>query len=619
MKIIKGFKMILLSLSLVILVFSTKANAETNMDGGGGGGGTQAGSSENYYSSGDDGIRITVIDIRTGIRADGTSSVDYYRKNKNGKTIIHFGKICKVEYMGTAGYAGGKSLSQSSDDYKVISSGKTVAYQVDELPIIVSSSQGNSEIEQIKDYFDDKARLEVIASRVGIDYTELTNGNYKLIIEPVIYLTFQGRYMAMTAHEAAKLDMALGGTSSTGGQLRAKFVSFSHKNLPLSIFLKKKELGVKRWTGSKTDRVNNGQILEYLGIGILSFESEGTEVDVGGGNYLYRPNTDVITSVDVSVENIGYGATSDNPITVQFSGDLIPTTTVTGIVIPAGGSRPVWFKWRTPDVKELKNSKIYVNITGGSSITSSAVIDITVKPIVEKEPANPTADDKRKSTWTDDTLPAFPKILELKNFSLPNKSTSWHTYTCTKRSVWTGDYETDWEGNYILDAWGSKIPIYTTVYDFTTNNYSASLVSTTASIKPDSKTKVTNTNDYYIKSGYGIELKVNSSISGNSDVTGIQNAVVYFPEFKYGTYRRIGKLPGAGLNGVIEFPVNMYSLHKSRVHFLPIWFPDKEYKVYIETLDAWTPGGMLCDYTTASINVKGSMWDDFHISVLPNY
>ncbi|WOO35781.1 hypothetical protein R2R35_18545 [Anaerocolumna sp. AGMB13020] len=617
---IKGFVSIAFLLFFILMIINCKqVKADTNMDGGGSGGGSQSGTSENFYSSGDDGVRITIIDIKTGMRATGTWSIDYFRKSKEDKTITHFGKVNKLEYMGVSGYSSAKALQQSAESYRVDGSGKTVAYRVEDMPIIVSSSLGNSDIEKIKDYFDDKARLEVIASRVGISYSEMINGNYKMIIEPVIYLTFQGRYIAMTAHEAAKLDMALGGTSTTGGQLRAKFVSFSHKNLPLSIFLKKKELGVKRWTGSKKDRVNNGQILEYLGIGILSFEPEGTEVDVGGGNYQYRPNTDVITSVDVSVENIGYGATSDNPITVQFSGDLIPTTTVTGIVIPAGGSRPVWFKWRTPYVKELKNSKIYVNITEGSSTTSSAVIDITVKPIVEKEPANPTADDKRKSTWSDDTLPAFPKILELKNFSVPNKSTSWHTYTCTKRSVWTGDYETDWEGNYILDAWGSKIPIYTTVYDFTTNNYSASLISTTASIKPDSKTKVTNTNDYYIKSGYGIELKVNSSISGNSDVTGIQNAVVYFPEFKYGTYRRIGKLPGAGLNGVIEFPVNMYSLHKSRVHFLPIWFPDKEYKVYIETLDAWTPGGMLCDYTTASINVKGSMWDDFHISVLPNY
>lgn len=438
----------------IFLLNYTQVKADSNMDGGGSGGGSQDGSSENFYSSGDDGVRITIIDIKTGMRAIGTRTIDYSKKDKSGKTTVHFGKYCKIEYMGVGGYSGGKNLTQSNDDYVTDASGKIVNYYVSDLPIIVSSSLGNSDIDQIKDYFDDKARLEVIASRVGITYTELTNGNYKLIIEPVIYLTFQGRYMAMTAHEAAKLDMALGGTSTTGGQLRAKFVSFSHKNLPLSIFLKKKELGVKRWTGSKTDRVNNSQILEYLGIGILSFEPESAEVGVGGGKYQYRPNTDVITSVDVSVDNIGDGATSDNPITVQFSGDMIGTITITGIVIPAGGSRPVWFKWRTPNVDELTTSKIYVNIIGGS--TASSVIDITIRPIVEMEPANPIADDKKKSTWNDDTLPTFPKMWELRSFSSPQKTASWHTYTCTKRSVWTGEYETDWEGEYILDIWGGQ-------------------------------------------------------------------------------------------------------------------------------------------------------------------
>ncbi len=610
--------LLIICIAMVLITFSQVVKADPNMDGGGSGGGTQNGTSENFYSSGDDGIRFTVIDVKTGMRAAGTRTIDYARKDKSGKAVLHFGKHSKLEYMGVAGYSQPLTFSQSRDDYIVDSSNKQVAFCVDEMPTIVSSSAGNSDIEEIKNYFNNEDRLRKIASRVGMTYEHMINGNYKLIIEPIIYLTFNSMYMAMTAHEAAKLDMSLNGTSTTGGELRAKFVSFTHKNLPLSIFLRSKELGIKRWTGSKTERVNNGQILEYLGIGILSFEPD-LEVDVGDNSYVYRPNTDVVTAVDISVDNVGDGATSDNPITVQFNGEMIATTTVTGVVIPAGGSRPVWIKWRTPDVKELTTSKIYVNITGGSSTASSAVIDITVKPIVEKEPSNPTADDKRKSTWSDDTIPTFPKLLELKNYATPKKTASWHTYTCTKRSVWTGDYESDWEGNYILDSMGNRIPIYSTVYDFTTNNYTASLHSTTANIIPDSITKATNPNNNYIKSGYGIELKVNSAMVGNSDVSGIQNAVVYFPEFKYGTYRRIGKLPGAGLNGIIEFPVNLYSLHKSRVHFLPIWFPDKEYKVYIETLDAWTPGGMLCDYTTASITVQGSLWDDWHISLLPNY
>ena len=596
----------------VILVDCIQVKAyDPNMDGGGGGGGSQNGTSENYYSSGDDGVRLTVIEIETGMRAVGSYSIDYFRKSKENKSITHFGKISKIEYMGVAGYSSSKNLSQSSEGYRVNREGVTVAFQVEEMPTIVSSSSGNSDIEKIKSYFNNEDRLRKVASRVGMTYDELISGRYKLIIEPIIYLTFNSRYMAMTAHEAAKLDMALGGTSTNGGQLRAKFVSFTHKNLPLSIFLKKKELGVKNWTGSKYDRVNNGQILTYLGIGILSFEPEELETDVESFDFDYRPDTDVITYVDVGVGSGGNGATSDNPITVTFSGELIDTKVVTGIVIPPGGSRPVWIKWHTPKVKEpdILTSTINVSVSGGSA--SNATIKVKVKPIARIEPPNPSADDTRKSTWSDNILPNFPKLTELKSYTAPVKTRSWHTYTCRKKSVWFGDYYTDEDGN--------EHKIYVTVYEFDENNYTASLTSTKAVIMPDMTVRKSNPANDIMKSGYGIELKVTSNVSGSSSsFTGMQNAVVYFPEFEYKWYRRIGTTPGANLTDIIEFPVNVFSLRGNRVHFLPIWFPDKEYKVYIETLDAWTPAGMLCDYITTSINVKGSLWDDYHLGVIPD-
>lgn len=612
MKIKRYITIIMIIFAFILLTNSYQVKADDpNMDGGGSGGGTQGGSSDNYYSSDDDGIRLTVIDVNTGIRTEGTHTIDYYRKNKDGKKIIHFGKVCKLEYMGVSGYQAAKELRQSSEDYKRNDAGETVAFQVEEMPIIVSSSKGNSDIEEIKRYFNNEDRLRKVASRVGMSYDELISGRYKLIIEPVIYLTFNSMYMAMTAHEAAKLDMSLGGTSTTGGQLRAKFVSFTHKNLPLSIFLKKKELGVKNWTGSKYDRVNNDQILTYLGIGILSFESEDLETDVDSVDFDYRPDTDVITYVDVSVGNSGDGATSDNPITVTFSGDLIGTKVVTGIVIPPGGSRPVWIKWHTPKVKEpdILASTINVAVTGGSA--SNATIKVKIKPIARIEPPNPTADDTKKSSWTDRILPDFPKLTELKSYTEPVTSRSWRTYTCTKKSVWLGDYYTDEEG--------IEHKIYETVYEFNENNYTAAITAMKAAITPDTTVRKSNPDDNIIKSGYGIELKVSSIISGSSSsITGMQNAVVYFPEFEYKWFRRIGTTPGADLNDIIEFPVNVFSIRGSKIHFLPIWFPDKEYKVYIETIDAWTPAGMLCDKTTASINVEGSLWDDYHLGVIPD-
>lgn len=57
-------------------------------------------------------------------------------------------------------------------------------------------------------------------------------GEYKLLIEPLGYYTFQGVFIATTATEAALYDEQL------GGGLRSKMVSFSHQNLPLAIFSK---------------------------------------------------------------------------------------------------------------------------------------------------------------------------------------------------------------------------------------------------------------------------------------------------------------------------------------------------------------------------------------------
>jgi hypothetical protein len=625
MKILKYCWKIFMIAVLFTMINVSYAYADPNMDGGGSGGGTQNGTDDNFYSSGDDGVRITVINTETNRKTEGTLTIDYYKKNKDGKTINHFGKSNKLEYMGAAGYSDPKSLSLFTDYYLINGQGNRVGYHITDLPIIVSSSQGNSNIEELKSYFNDSARLQLIATRVGMNYETMISGKYKLIIEPVIYLTFEGIYIAMTAHEAALLDMMLGGTQTTGGALRAKFVSFTHRNLPLSIFLEKKELGVKRWTGSKYDRVQNGNILQYLGIGILSFnpgeDEEGIlpEPDIDGGSFTYRPDTDVITSVLVSENSGSNGATSDNPITVRFSGSLITTTEVSGIVIPPGGSRLVWFKWHTPATTEKVTSTIYVNVMGGAA---SGAINIKINPIEEKEPPNPTADDKKPFGWSDiflPSIPVFPKSGALYGFSSPKRSASWHTYTCTKSYEWTGDYYTDAEGNEVEDEYGNKIPIYQAVYHFTTNYYSASFASTNVSITPDATVSEANPNPTKVKSGYGIEMRANTSITStmSSAVTGMQTAVAYFPEFKYANYRRIGKLPGASLNSTIQLPINLYSIRKNRVHFLPIWYPDKEYKVYVEILDAWTPAGMLCDWTTSSINVKGSMWDDYYIQVLP--
>lgn len=94
------------------------------------------------------------------------------------------------------------------------------------LPLLIKSYRGQATLEEIKAYFTDELVVRYIAEATHVDYETLTNGKYKLLIEPIAYITFQGVKMAMTAHEAALYDQIL------SGGLRSKMVSLTHQNLP---------------------------------------------------------------------------------------------------------------------------------------------------------------------------------------------------------------------------------------------------------------------------------------------------------------------------------------------------------------------------------------------------
>ena len=72
----------------------------------------------------------------------------------------------------------------------------------------------------------------------------------------------------MTATEAALYNM------QTGVKLINKMGPLSHKNLPLAMFLEKDDLGYTAWTGSKKSYMTDSDIIQYLGVGIVSFKHE---------------------------------------------------------------------------------------------------------------------------------------------------------------------------------------------------------------------------------------------------------------------------------------------------------------------------------------------------------
>lgn len=150
---------------------------------------------------------------------------------------------------------------------------------------------------------------------------------------------------------------------------------------------------------------------------------------------------------------------------------------------------------------------------------------------------------------------------------------------------------------------------------FDLDRYSASL-SATMKLTPDEKNPTASGRT--MKSGYGINQAVTARVSSTQSpaVTYAQNAVSYFPEFRYETFWRLLDRVGSGSTARFEFKQNEYSTYHRRTHFTPIWMPDGSYTVNTWLIDSWTPAGMLSMNLTDSLTIRGNLWQDWHVAPL---
>lgn len=252
---------------VLLLTLCTPLSAYADGDGDGnidhGGGGLGSGSDENFWNSGDEGVRVTVI--RASDHAVASASIDFTNRHPDD-IQSYFGKVSKVAYTN------GHQLTPSAQHY-------TYYNPAQPLPKIISSDQGQSSIEEIKQYFCSEYMVKLIAQLTGFNYSILTNGDYKILLEPIAYFTFSGVRVAMTATEAALYDEQI------GGGLRSKMASLTHKNLPLSMFLDTSDLGYPAWTGSRDERVSDSTIISSLGLGIVRFSAAEPPTQVNTQNY----------------------------------------------------------------------------------------------------------------------------------------------------------------------------------------------------------------------------------------------------------------------------------------------------------------------------------------------
>ena len=541
-------------MALSLMSVPALAEGDGNIDSGGGSGsggsgGMGEGSKENYWNN-EDGCRITIL--KNGSKV---YSMDWSNQPEAASVVMSFVPKNKLDYLH------GVSLVQKVKEYK-----STVVPL--KMPTIVGGAGGNN-IDAIKRYFTKKVVLQSMSDGVGIPYENLTGGDYRLLLEPIAYFTFKGVKWAMTATEAAMYDVQV------KGQLRAWMKSLTHQNLPLSMFLEKtdEELHLEKWTGSKSGKQTNADIIHFLGMGIVSFKAKPPVVTPGEYDYEFRTDTDVIISFPLS-------GSKDEAITPDHN--AYATMSIGGktfrkrFICPAGRTQLVWFRWHTPSEPQELTASAF----GGSS---SVNLRINVVKLEEKTPPDPTYYD-RNDGFTPPPAPDYGS----------NLSTTWG----------------EWIAEPALIGWRWK---YVT--------YSASLVIHKYTLKPDERCKT----DYRIgngmttmKSGYAVEVSVEPLVRQGAgvasyDVTPIQNAVATFPEFSYQEYDRLLEKVDARR---WSFKQNPYSYYSNRIHYTPLWFPDVDYVVPVCVFDAWTPGGQLYATTTDAVNIFGDVLDDWVIHIV---
>ena len=280
-------------------------------------------------------------------------------------------------------------------------------------------------------------------------------------------------------------------------------------------------------------------------------------------------------------------ADPDHPVTVRFTiGGQ--TYTVSGVYYPEGDSQLVWVRWTTPSTPQTMIIHVLVS---GSGSASQGTIVAKIVDLSRNDPPNPVADDRNDS---------------YSGASVPNKaqktSASWGVWCPWWHAYWVW-HGTEEDGYWCDHGW----------WEFDWNAYTASL-SASMSVVPDAKAPTASGKT--MKSGYGINQTVTANVSTNqsSAVTDAQNAVTYFPEFQYKTYWRLLERTSRGYSSKFEFAYNKYSTYNRRTHFTPIWMPDGSYTPYTWLIDCWTPAGMLSINLTDSVNIRGSLWDDWHIA-----
>ena len=352
-------------------------------------------------------------------------------------------------------------------------------------------------------------------------------------------------------------------------------------------------------------------------------------------------------------------------ITSKSTGRTIATGSV-AFSCPASEEAMGWFKWRTPtsaqDIEiKIKSNKsgVYLLDKNGSECTT-LVIDAAISKVEEITPPDPQVSATRPSWHRNYSLSSVEANISNYAPRNNNQSLEWYVWTygwsqesLETASVWYNlitdypDYSNP-SGPYFGASYEDKQLIFVKRWGIDNRYYpsaqaekmigsvyeGAVLLSgeahkITYSVSLDAEMEITPSTRchtatysdsdelYTMKSGYGIQIKVTPTITGDTEYcTDTQKVNTLFSEFNFNRqssakYNRLLEKIG----GAYVFKTNKYSTYNDRVHFTPIWYPDgANYTVYAEVFDIWCPAGQLSLRLTDHMKIRGNVYDDWHIA-----
>lgn len=413
---------------------------------------------------------------------------------------------------------------------------------------------------------------------------------------------------------------------------------------------------------------------------ITGYYGEDSEIKVFVDNPDYDPEDDkkkykppyvlLGSYKNGDVINIGSGHKGTVSYTVKTKGGSTIASGTVDVNCPEDEEAMSWFKWHTPTraqsvtitLKSTSSDLLLIDENG--EYCEKLVIEADISKVEEITPPDPKVSDTRPSWQKIYSMSSVQdNISQYVSTKDSTEELSWYTWSCS--TSWSQNWDTDkirfihitgdppysqpgfpYAGaeyervEKTYTKWGvnnqyqssetaqrlsgkfhvGAVYISTANIHLEKNTYSVS-VSADVTVSPSDYCKTatfnSSTGKYTMKSGYGIQISVNSHISGDTEYcTGSQTANVLFPEFNYNRhstslYNRLLEK----VNGSFVFKKNKYSTYNDRVHFTPIWFPDKKnYTVYVEVFDVWCPAGQLSVRLTDQIYIKGNVYDDWHIA-----